>query len=211
MGMEISSSGFPNSNVSTLPQAQAPIADENAPKAGLPPMRASNTMSADVQEPWGLDATALGMTDSDSLKSPAGMPKDLWDNCVASGKKMGIDPYILAAQMEKESQFGKALSGSPSGGDGLMQVEPSTRTTYASKFQEKMGHAYDHSSNQDQVSMTAVILADKGGSVTNMLQKYNGGDNWKPGTTDSYGREIKADEYAARVSARAEAMKSGAA
>jgi hypothetical protein len=59
--------------------------------------------------------------------------------------------------------------------------------------------------------MAAVILADKGGNATNMLQKYNGGDNWKPGTADSYGREIKADEYAASVTARAEEMKKSAA
>jgi soluble lytic murein transglycosylase-like protein len=142
-------------------------------------------------------------------KTPAGMPADKWTDCVDAGKKTGVDPYVLAAQMEKESQFGKALGGSPSGGDGLMQVEPSTRAAYAGKFQAKMGHAYDHSSQKDQVAMAGVILADKGGSSTNMLQKYNGGDNWTPGTADSYGRPIKADEYAASVVARAEQMKNG--
>lgn len=140
-------------------------------------------------------------------KAPAGMPQNLWNCCVAAGQKTGVDPYILAAQMEKESQFGKALSASPSAADGLMQVEPSTRAAYASKFQEKIGHAYNHGSKDDQVAMAALILADKGGSATNMLQKYNGGDNWTPGTCDSYGRIIKADEYASTVLARAKALK----
>lgn len=141
-------------------------------------------------------------------KGPAGMPQDKWQLCVEAGQKTGQDPYVLAAMMEKESQFGKALNGnSPSSGDGLMQVEPSTRQAYAAKFQEKMGHAYDHSSEADQVAMAGVILADKGGSTTNKLQKYNGGDNWQPGATDSYGRVIEADKYAASVEARAREMR----
>jgi soluble lytic murein transglycosylase-like protein len=73
----------------------------------------------------------------------------------------------------------------PGAGDGLMQVEPGTRQAYAGKFQEKMGHAYDHNDPKDQVAMAGVILADKGGDATNMLQKYNGGDHWAPGATDS--------------------------
>ncbi|UXH80452.1 transglycosylase SLT domain-containing protein [Roseateles amylovorans] len=142
-------------------------------------------------------------------KGPAGMPAELWQGCQDAAKKTGVDPYLLAAQMEKESQFGKGLSGSPSAGDGLMQVEPGTRQAYAGKFQEKMGHAYDHGDPKDQIAMAGVILADKGGDATNMLQKYNGGDNWAPGATDSYGREIKAAEYAASVQARAQQMKAG--
>ncbi len=147
----------------------------------------------------------------DSGKAPAGMPEDLWALCVTAGQKTGVDPYILAAQMERESGFGTTLAGSPSGGDGLMQVEPGTRADYASRFQEKIGHAYNHGSKEDQVEMAAVILADKGGTDLNLLEKYNGGDGWKPGATDSYGREIKADEYAASVIARAAAMKGSAA
>ncbi|RQP25549.1 lysozyme family protein [Piscinibacter terrae] len=146
---------------------------------------------------------------ADAGNAPAGVPKDMWNDDVEVGKKTGVDPYVLAAQEEKESQFGKALAGSPSGGDGILQVEPSTRQAYAAKFEAKMGHAYDHSSQKDQIAMAAVIEADKGGSTTNMLEKYNGGDNWAPGATDSYGRQIKADEYAASVTARAEQMRNG--
>jgi hypothetical protein len=140
---------------------------------------------------------------------PPGMPPELWSYCVAAGEKTGVDPYILAAQMERESQYGRALHGSPSAGDGLMQVEPSTRAAYAARFQAVMGHAYDHSDPADQVAMAAVILADKGGGPRIMLQKYNGGDNWRPGVCDSYGRVIHADEYASSVLARAAAMKGG--
>jgi hypothetical protein len=96
---------------------------------------------------------------------------------------------------------------SQSNGDGLMQVEPTTRQAYAAKFQQKMGHAYDHNSEADQVAMAGVILADKGGSTTNKLMKYNGGDNWQPGVTDSYGRVIEADKYAATVEARARELR----
>lgn len=142
-------------------------------------------------------------------KVPPGMPEDLWDICKTVGIKTGVDPYMLAAQMEKESQYGRALPGSPSAADGLMQVEPSTRAAYAAKFKETMGHAYDHASKSDQVAMAAVIIASKGGSALEALQKYNGGDNWKPGTTDSYGRPIEAAEYATKVLKRAEDMKAG--
>jgi hypothetical protein len=145
----------------------------------------------------------------DAGKPPKGMPQELWNDCVDASKKTGVDAYVLAAQMERESQFGKALAGSPSAGDGVMQVEPGTRSAYAKKFEAKMGHPYNHGSQQDQVAMAAVILSDKGGSTTSMLQKYNGGDNWQPGARDSYGRVIKADEYAASVSSRAAQMRNG--
>ncbi|MET0350053.1 MAG: transglycosylase SLT domain-containing protein, partial [Rhizobacter sp.] len=156
-------------------------------------------------------ATTETATTANAGKGPAGMPAELWKGCVEAAEKTGADPFVLAAQMEKESQFGKALAGgSPSAADGLMQVEPTTRDAYAAKFEAKMGHAYDHANQKDQIAMAGVILADKGGDTKNMLQKYNGGDNWVPGTTDSYGREIKAQEYAATVMARAEAMKGSA-
>lgn len=130
--------------------------------------------------------------------APKGMPQDLWKDCVSAGNKFGVDPHVLAAQSKQESNFGKDLSGA-SGGDGVMQVEPSTRAAYTGQFQEKMGHAYNQGSQSDQVEMAALIMSSKGGDTTAQLQKYNGGDNWKPGATDSYGRVIKADEYAASV------------
>jgi len=171
------------------PAGPSPTAGSPAPTAGSP---------------------APGNVTADPGKGPSGMPPELWQGCVEAGKKTGVDPYVLAAQMEKESQYGKALAGSPSAGDGLMQVEPATRQAYAGKFQEKMGHAYDHNNQKDQIAMAGVILASKGGDTKNMLQKYNGGDNWAPGATDSYGRVIKADEYASTVLSRAQEMKGAA-
>ncbi|MDB5104799.1 MAG: peptidoglycan lytic transglycosylase, Glycoside Hydrolase Family 23-like protein [Fibrobacteres bacterium] len=177
--------------------------ETEGPAAGAPPILCVNPLPPNQHPPSTGHVPAVG-------KPPAAMPADLWESCVASGKKTGVDPYILAAQMEKESRYGKALVGSPSAGDGLMQVEPSTRAAYASRFQAAMGHAYDHASKDDQVALAAVILADKGGTGANMLQKYNGGDNWKPGTCDSYGRVIKADEYASTVLARAQVLRGSA-
>jgi len=129
---------------------------------------------------------------------PKGMPQELWKDCVNAGNKFGVDPFVLAAQSKQESNFGKNLTGA-SGGDGVMQVEPGTRASYASQFQEKTGHSYNHNSQSDQVAMAAMIVSSKSGDIIEKLQKYNGGDNWRPGATDSYGRVIKAEEYAANV------------
>jgi hypothetical protein len=178
----------------------APAAAQ-APAAVADPAPAAARPTAQAQAPAATDAPV------DAGKGPVGMSSEQWQSCVDAGKKTGVDPFVLAAQMEKESRFGSGLAGSPSAGDGLMQVEPTTRDAYAGKFEASMGHAYDHTNPKDQVAMAAVILADKGGDTRNMLQKYNGGDNWAPGTTDSYGRVIKADEYAATVMARAAEMR----
>ncbi|BBP77432.1 lytic transglycosylase domain-containing protein [Pseudomonas gingeri NCPPB 3146 = LMG 5327] len=159
------------------------------------------------QKAQGADGAA---STADVGNAPKGMPQSLWKDCVESGKKFGVDPYVLAAQSKQESNFGKDLSG-PSGGDGVMQVEPSTRAAYASQFQEKTGHAYNHGSQSDQVAMAALIMGSKGGDTTSQLQKYNGGDNWKPGATDSYGRVIKADEYAASVEKIAQQLRNNVA
>lgn len=186
----------------------APTAGAPAPGAAPAPTNVADPAPATPERPAAqAQAPAAADAPVDAGKGPAGMSSEQWQSCVEAGKKTGVDPFVLAAQMEKESRFGSGLAGSPSAGDGLMQVEPTTRDAYAGKFQASMGHAYDHSSAKDQVAMAAVILADKGGDTQNMLQKYNGGDNWAPGTTDSYGRVIKADEYAATVMARAAEMK----
>ena len=127
---------------------------------------------------------------------------------ISYAQRYGLEPALPLAVAWQESGFNESLV-SRTGAVGVMQVEPSTRQAYAGKFQQAMGHAYDHGNVKDQIAMAAVILKDKGGSATNMLEKYNGGDNWKPGTTDSYGRPILADQYAAKVSASAEQMKAG--
>ncbi|MNO65848.1 Transglycosylase SLT domain protein [compost metagenome] len=121
------------------------------------------------------------------------------DNAYGKGGDFAL---LLSAVIKKESSFGAGLPGSPSAGDGLMQVEPNTRNAYLSPFSAKFGHAYNHSSEQDQVYMGALILNEKMvrfGNIYNGLLHYNGGDYWYPGATDSYGRPILADQYANSV------------
>jgi hypothetical protein len=153
---------------------------------------------------------AGGSGGSQGGKKPARMPEHLWQYCVDAGRKTGIDPHVLAAQMERESGFGQGLHGDPGAGDGLMQVEPGTRRAYADKFRQQIGHAYNHNDPKDQVALAAVIMASKGGNTWTQLVKYNGGDNWQPGARDSYGREIHAETYANAVMRRTREMQGGA-
>lgn len=140
-----------------------------------------------------------------SVTKPAEVPSQIWtyvvnaDNAYGKGGDFAL---LLSAVIKKESSFGAGLPGSPSAGDGLMQVEPNTRNAYASQFSAKFGRAYNHSSEQDQVYLGALILNEKivrFGNIYNGLLHYNGGDNWYPGATDSYGRPILADQYADAV------------
>jgi hypothetical protein len=137
---------------------------------------------------------------------PAEVPEDIWQLAIKVDKEFNKDgdfAYLLCAVMKKESSFGRSLNGgSPSAGDGLMQVEPNTRAGNASKFKSRFGHTYDHSGYLDQVRMGAMILdakIQKFGSIYDGLLHYNGGDNWYPGATDSYGRTIYAEKYAKEV------------
>lgn len=161
--------------------------------------------------PVGQTDSAGGVTsNADVGKAPQGMPQDLWKDCVTAGNKHGVDPFVLAAQAKKESDFGANRNGA-SGGDGVMQVEPNTRAAHADEFRQKAGHDYDHASQADQVEMAAMIMSGKGGDTTNQLTKYNGGDNWAPGATDSYGRVIEAEKYAASVQQMAAELKASVA
>ena len=140
-----------------------------------------------------------------TVGKPAEAPNDIWGyaiNADTKFNKSGDFALLLCAVIKKESNYGAGLSGSPSSGDGLMQVEPNTRNAYASKFNSTYGHAYNHGSPQDQIYMGALILNEnivQFGSIYNGLLHYNGGPNWYPGATDSYGRVIEADKYADAV------------
>ncbi|SEM23131.1 Transglycosylase SLT domain-containing protein [Paenibacillus sp. cl141a] len=140
-----------------------------------------------------------------TVTKPAEVPSHIWtyvmnaDNAYGKGGDFAL---LLSAVIKKESSFGAGLPGSPSAGDGLMQVEPNTRNAYLSQFSSKFGRAYNHSSEQDQVYLGALILNEKitkFGNIYKGLLHYNGGDNWYPGATDSYGRPILADQYADAV------------
>ncbi|KOP65840.1 sugar-binding protein [Bacillus sp. FJAT-18019] len=142
---------------------------------------------------------------SPGVTKPAEVPSHIWtyvmnaDNAYGKGGDFAL---LLSAVIKKESSFGAGLPGSPSAGDGLMQVEPNTRSAYLSQFNSKFGRTYNHSSEQDQVYLGALILNEKivkFGNIYNGLLHYNGGDNWYPGATDSYGRPILANQYADAV------------
>lgn len=140
-----------------------------------------------------------------SVTKPSEVPSHIWTYAVNADNKFGKGgdfALLLSAVIKKESSFGAGLPGSPSAGDGLMQVEPNTRNAYLSQFSSKFGRAYNHSSEQDQVYLGALILNEKivkFGNIYNGLLHYNGGDNWYPGATDSYGRPILANQYADAV------------
>ena len=148
----------------------------------------------------------------DASNPPEGMPQDKWELCVNSAEKTGADPFILAAQMERESKYGnpEVLKNSPSGGDGLMQVEASTRgPERVAEFSEKFGKPYDYNNEQDQVDMAAMILTSKEGDQGEQLRRYNGGDGYAsvPGGTDSFNRTTYPYEYAEGVMAMAEKLR----
>jgi hypothetical protein len=145
---------------------------------------------------------------ADPSKPPEGMSKDLWKDCLNACNRQGGDPFVLAAQLKQETQWGKDTSNAA---DGIAQVEANTRQAYASKFRESTGHEYDHTNQSDQVELAQLIKVSKGGDETNQLMKYNGGDNWTPGATDSLGRTIEADSYAQKVLASAEDLRRSAA
>lgn len=159
---------------------------------------------------WELIRTSTAPTTPSTpstVSKPGEVPNDIWGYTINADNKFGKNgdfALLLSAVIKKESSFGAALGGSPSSGDGLMQVEPNTRNAYAGEFSSTYGHTYNHSDLQDQVYLGAMILNDnikQFGNIYNGLLHYNGGPNWYLGVTDSYGRPILADQYANAVNA----------
>lgn len=198
------------------PAQQASKPEPAAANAAQPGQAGGAEKPAQSNGPEGTNGAAGAYKPSsaenvDAGKAPEGMPQDKWQLCVNSAEKTGADPFVLAAQMERESKFGnpEVLANSPSGGDGLMQVEPSTRAAYEGEFSEKFGKPYDHSSEQDQVDMAGMILAGKQGDTAEQLRKYNGGDNYAAaaGGNDSFGRTTHPHAYADGVLSMADKMR----
>lgn len=151
------------------------------------------------------EAFNLVTSGSSTVTKPAEAPSYIWNYAVNADNRFGKNgdfALLICAVIKQETSYGSDSSG-PSGGDGLMQVEPNTRNAYANEFRSTFGHAYNHSDQQDQVYMGAMILNDMinlaSGNVWRGLVNYNGGPNWYPGATDSYGRPILADQYANTV------------
>lgn len=150
---------------------------------------------------------ATGPSAADPNRPPEGMPGDLWKDCIHACNRQGGDPFILAAQLKQETQWGTDKGNAA---DGVAQVEASTRDAYAARFRESTGHDYDHSSQADQIELAQLIKVSKGGDERNQLMKYNGGDNWAPGALDSLDRPIHADTYATQVLTSAEELRRSA-
>jgi len=140
------------------------------------------------------------------VQKPGEVPSDQWSYMVSAASQLGMPAdfaWLVAAMDRHESDFGAWLTGgSPSAGDGLMQVQPATRSAYSGSFSSAFGHAYDHGSYSDQIALGALIVKDMivsycGGGYRCGLMKYNGGPNFKPGDVDAYGRPILAEQYAA--------------
>ncbi|WP_195724329.1 transglycosylase SLT domain-containing protein [Paenibacillus monticola] len=139
---------------------------------------------------------------SSTVSKPAEAPSYIWNYAVNADNRFGKNgdfALLICAVIKQETSYGADSSG-PSGGDGLMQVEPNTRNGYSGKFSSTFGHAYNHSDQQDQVYMGAMILNDMinlagANNIWRGLVNYNGGPNWYPGATDSYGRPILVDQY----------------
>ena len=181
-------------------QAVAPQAPSSAEPSGAP-ASGGNGGGEPVGQAGSTGSTGnAGGVDSTASASnaPQGMPRDLWQDCVAAGNKHGVDPYILAAQAKQESDFGTNLSG-PSGKDGVMQVQEGTRAGNAQAFSQQAGHEYNHASQADQVEMAAVIMGGLKGGDRDKLAAYNGGPNWQQGGVDDYNRPIQASQYADSV------------
>ncbi|GFZ34020.1 hypothetical protein CSC2_45460 [Clostridium zeae] len=146
---------------------------------------------------------ATGSTSS--VSKPSEVPSNIWGYAMNADNRFGKNgdfALLICAMIKQESSFGAGLTG-VSAGDGLMQVEPNTRNAYSSEFQSTYGHYYDNNNAQDQVYMGSMIVNDMinlaGGNIYKGLEYYNGGQNWYPGATDSYGRPILADQYANTV------------
>jgi len=142
-----------------------------------------------------------------SAQKPGVCPQDQWNYMVSAAATLGMPAdfaILLAAVDQHESSFGAGLAGSPSAGDGLMQVQPATRGAYAGSFSATFGHGYNDSAS-DQIAMGALIYKDMinlcGGQYRCGCMKYNGGPNYVPGSVDAYGRPIYAETYAAEVMA----------
>lgn len=167
--------------------------------------------SSDQNSAWiftSVSANSGGGNNGSSVGRPGECPADQWSYMVSATNVLGMPAdfaWLLSAMDKQESSFGAGLAGSPSAGDGLLQVQPATRSAYASMFSSTFGHAYNDSAS-DQIALGALIAKDMinnyaGGSWRIGITKYNGGPYYVPGSVDAYGRPIYADQYAATVMA----------
>ncbi|ETT61698.1 carbohydrate-binding family V/XII [Paenibacillus sp. FSL R7-277] len=206
---QLNNAGIPNDWMSSLKVPNGwtveVYADDNFGGTKWTYTSSSSWVGESVNDKMSSVKIYTGSPPASGVTRPSEVPSQIWTYAMNVDNKFGKGgdfALLLSAVIKKESSFGAGLPGSPSAGDGLMQVEPNTRAAYASQFSAKFGRTYNHSSEQDQVALGGLILDEKiarFGNIYNGLLHYNGGDNWYPGATDSYGRPILADQYANAV------------
>jgi hypothetical protein len=120
-----------------------------------------------------------------------------------SGKRNGVDPVLLYAQMHQESSF-KRGAISPKGARGLMQLMPGTAARFG------VNNIFDPKQNIEGGARYMRFLLDHfDGDVSLALAGYNAGE----GAVLKYGRRIppyrETQEYVRRISQRYSQMRDG--
>ncbi len=120
-----------------------------------------------------------------------------------SGKRNGVDPVLLYAQMHQESSF-KRGAISPKGARGLMQLMPGTAARFG------VTNIFDPKQNIEGGARYMRFLLDHfDGDVNLALAGYNAGE----GAVLKYGRRIppyrETQDYVRRISQRYSRMRDG--
>jgi hypothetical protein len=120
-----------------------------------------------------------------------------------SGKRNGVDPVLLYAQMHQESSF-KRGAISPKGARGLMQLMPGTAARFG------VNNIFDPKQNIEGGARYMRFLLDHfNGDVALALAGYNAGE----GAVLKYGRRIppyrETQDYVRRISQRYSRMRDG--
>lgn len=122
---------------------------------------------------------------------------------IESGKRNGVDPVLLYAQMHQESSF-KRGAISPKGARGLMQLMPGTAARFG------VTNIFDPKQNIEGGARYMRFLLDHfDGDVNLALAGYNAGE----GAVLKYGRRIppyrETQDYVRRISQRYSRMRDG--
>lgn len=150
-----------------------------------------------------LYAPSRGMSVSASLNGFTTGDATVDGYILESGKRNGVDPVLLYAQMHQESSF-KRGAISPKGARGLMQLMPGTAARFG------VTNIFDPKQNIEGGARYMRFLLDHfDGDVNLALAGYNAGE----GAVLKYGRRIppyrETQDYVRRISQRYSRMRDG--